>query len=30
MEEGEGDLANVIGLPLRALRDLAPELFPNE
>lgn len=26
----EGDLANVIGLPLRALRDLAPELFPNE
>lgn len=26
----EGDLANVIGLPLRALRGLAPELFPNE
>jgi septum formation protein len=23
----EGDLANVIGLPLRALRDLAPQLF---
>jgi septum formation protein len=28
IERIDGDLANVIGLPLRALRGLAPELFP--